>query len=69
MMQEQEWKSYLLSDLQEVVLKGFSYGLKRSEIASELELPPERVDYLVAQVYAKLSHLDKIMDLESFIRA
>jgi DNA-binding NarL/FixJ family response regulator len=57
--------SYMLSDLEESVLRGFGYGLKRTDIASQLEIPPEQVDRLVAQTYSKLFHLDRIVRSEA----
>jgi hypothetical protein len=53
--------SCMLSDLQESVLRGFSYGLERTDVASQLDVPPEQVDRLVAEVYSKLFQLDRVV--------
>ena len=36
-------------------------GLKRAEVASELEISPDRVDNLVAQAYSQMFYLDRAL--------
>ena len=50
----------MLSDLEESVLRGFSYGIERTDVASQLDITPEQVDRLVAEVYSKLFQLDRV---------
>ena len=49
----------MLTYIQEQVIRGFGYGLSRTEVASALDLSPDQVDQLVAQAYLLLHELER----------
>jgi hypothetical protein len=54
------YKQFEPSRLEDLVMKGASYGLTKVEIAETLDIPEDKGGYCIASFYRKLQQLERL---------